>query len=61
MNGKTGTVLNVYTEPKYRHHGYAKELMKIDHIAMYVNDLEKARKLLAVQEPLAMDIMRFVL
>lgn len=35
--------------------------MKIDHIAMYVNDLEKARKLLAVQEPLAMDIMRVVL
>lgn len=27
MNGKTGTVLNVYTKPQFRHHGYAKELM----------------------------------
>lgn len=27
MNGKTGTVLNVYTKPQCRHHGYAKELM----------------------------------
>lgn len=29
MNGKTGTVLNVYTKPQCRHHGYAKELMNM--------------------------------
>lgn len=27
ITGKTGTVLNVYTKPEYRHRGYAKELM----------------------------------
>lgn len=27
ITGKTGTVLNVYTKPKYRHKGYAKRLM----------------------------------
>ena len=27
ITGKTGTVLNVYTKPGYRHRGYAKELM----------------------------------
>ncbi len=29
INGKTGTVLNVYTKPEYRHKGYAKKLMNI--------------------------------
>ena len=29
MNGKTGTVLNVYTKPQCRHHGYAKKLMNM--------------------------------
>lgn len=29
INGKTGTVLNVYTKPQYRHHGYAKKLMNM--------------------------------
>ncbi len=28
LNGKTGTVLNVYTEPAFRHRGYAKEIME---------------------------------
>lgn len=28
-NGKTGTVLNVYTRPAYRHRGYAKRLMEM--------------------------------
>lgn len=28
ITGKTGTVLNVYTKPKYRKRGYAKQLMK---------------------------------
>lgn len=28
ITGKTGTVLNVYTNPAYRHRGYAKEIMK---------------------------------
>lgn len=27
ITGKTGTVLNVYTKPKHRHNGYAKQLM----------------------------------
>lgn len=27
ITGKTGTVLNVYTKPEYRHNGYAKRLM----------------------------------
>ena len=27
ITGKTGTVLNVYTKPEYRHQGYAKQLM----------------------------------
>lgn len=27
LNGKTGTVLNVYTKPEYRKRGYAKQLM----------------------------------
>lgn len=27
ITGKTGTVLNVYTKPQYRHRGYAKEIM----------------------------------
>ena len=29
VTGKTGTVLNVYTRPKYRHKGYAKRLMNM--------------------------------
>lgn len=29
INGKTGTVLNVYTKPEYRHNGYAKKLMNM--------------------------------
>lgn len=29
INGKTGTVLNVYTKPQYRHNGYAKNLMNM--------------------------------
>lgn len=29
INGKTGTVLNVYTKPEYRHKGYAKQLMNM--------------------------------
>lgn len=28
INGKTGTVLNVYTRPAFRHRGYAGKLMK---------------------------------
>ena len=27
INGRTGTVLNVYTKPQYRHKGYAKGIM----------------------------------
>lgn len=27
ITGRTGTVLNVYTKPQYRHKGYAKEIM----------------------------------
>ena len=27
INGKTGTVLNVFTRPSYRHQGYAREIM----------------------------------
>lgn len=27
ITGKTGTVLNVYTKPEYRHNGYARKLM----------------------------------
>lgn len=29
ITGKTGTVLNVYTKPEYRHRGYAKRLMNM--------------------------------
>lgn len=29
LNGKTGTVLNVYTKPEYRKRGYAKQLMTV--------------------------------
>lgn len=29
ITGKTGTVLNVYTKPKYRHNGYARKLMNM--------------------------------
>ena len=29
ITGKTGTVLNVYTKPEYRHKGYAKRLMEM--------------------------------
>ena len=29
LNGKTGTILNVYTKPEHRHHGYAKKLMEL--------------------------------
>ncbi len=29
ITGKTGTVLNVYTKPEYRHRGYAKHLMRM--------------------------------
>ena len=29
INGKTGTVLNVYTKPEYRRNGYAKTLMNM--------------------------------
>ena len=29
INEKTGTVLNVYMKPQYRHHGYAKKLMNM--------------------------------
>ena len=29
INGKTGTVLNVYTKPEYRRNGYAKKLMNM--------------------------------
>ena len=29
LNGKTGTVLNVYTKPQHRHHGYAKKLIEM--------------------------------
>ena len=29
LNGKTGTVLNVYTKPIHRHHGYAKKLIEM--------------------------------
>lgn len=28
INGRTGTVLNVYTAPAYRHKGYAKKIME---------------------------------
>lgn len=28
ITGKTGTVLNVYTKPSYRHRGYAKKIME---------------------------------
>ena len=28
INGKTGTVLNVYTCPDYRHKGYARLIME---------------------------------
>lgn len=28
ITGKTGTVLNVYTKPIYRHKGYARQIMK---------------------------------
>ena len=29
ITGKTGTVLNVYTKPKYRRNGYARQLMNM--------------------------------
>lgn len=29
INGKTGTVLNVYTKPEHRHKGYAKKLVEM--------------------------------
>lgn len=29
ITGKTGTVLNVYTKPEYRHKGYSKKLMEM--------------------------------
>ncbi|WP_051540356.1 GNAT family N-acetyltransferase [Ruminococcus sp. FC2018] len=29
LNGKTGTILNVYTKPEHRHKGYAKKLMEM--------------------------------
>lgn len=29
LNGKTGTLLNVYTKPEYRHNGYAKKLIEM--------------------------------
>ena len=29
LNGKTGTILNVYTKPEHRHKGYAKELIEM--------------------------------
>ncbi len=29
INGKTGTVLNVYTKPGHRHNGYAKKLIEM--------------------------------
>ena len=28
ITGRTGTVLNVYTKPAYRHRGYAKKIME---------------------------------
>ncbi len=28
ITGRTGTVLNVYTKPQYRHKGYAREIMR---------------------------------
>lgn len=28
ITGKTGTILNVYTKPSYRHKGYAKKIME---------------------------------
>lgn len=43
ITGKTGTVLNVYTKPEYRHRGYAKELMKMileDAVAQDVSIIE---------------------
>lgn len=29
INGKTGTVLNVYTQPEHRGRGYARQLMEM--------------------------------
>ena len=29
LNGKTGTLLNVYTKPEHRHKGYAKKLIEM--------------------------------
>ena len=29
LNGRTGTLLNVYTRPEFRHHGYAKKLIEM--------------------------------
>lgn len=43
ITGKTGTVLNVYTKPEYRHRGYAKQLMNMmleDAIAQNVSVIE---------------------
>lgn len=36
ITGKTGTVLNVFTKPEYRHNGYARKLME-----MLLNDAVK--------------------
>ena len=38
LNGKTGTILNVYTKPEHRHHGYAKKLMEL-----MLDDAEKMK------------------
>lgn len=37
MNGKTGTVLNVYTKPQCRHHGYSlyKSIGVADSVSRY--------------------------
>lgn len=36
LNGKTGSLLNVYTKPEHRHNGYAKRLLE-----MMLNDAKK--------------------
>ncbi|MCM1254483.1 MAG: GNAT family N-acetyltransferase [Clostridium sp.] len=43
ITGKTGTVLNVYTKPESRHHGYARKLMNImlsDAVSMNLSSIE---------------------
>lgn len=43
ITGKTGTVLNVYTKPESRRHGYARKLMNImlsDAISMNLSSIE---------------------